>query len=60
MKTKEKWYNDRMLLTQLIIIPPIFFIGLYHTDKVSIPVKKIITISFLILLTLLIIYFLNQ
>jgi len=60
MSTKEKWYNDRMLLTQLIIIPPIFFYGLYYTDAIPVRHKKIITISFLILLTLVIVYFLNQ
>jgi len=60
MKTKEKWYDNEMLLWQLIVVPPIFFIGLYYNNKIPVSIKKIITISFLISLTLVIVYFLNQ
>ena len=49
MKTKNKWYNDKMLLMQLIIIPPIFFYGLYFTNTFPSYQKKIISISFLII-----------
>jgi len=57
MKTKEKWYNNGILLWNLIVVPPIFFIGLYYTDRVSVRHKKIITISFLISFTLIGVYF---
>jgi len=60
MKTKGKWYNNEMLLINLIVVPPIFFIGLYHNNTILVTIKKIITISFLISLTLVIVYFLNQ
>jgi len=59
MKTKEKWYNNEMLLCNLIVFPPIFFVGLYYTNIVSAHYKKIITLSFLISFTLIGVYFFN-
>ncbi|MGY0425783.1 MAG: hypothetical protein ACWIPI_03010 [Polaribacter sp.] len=49
METKNKWYNDKMLLMQLIIIPPIFFYGLYFTHTFPSYQKKIISISSLVI-----------
>lgn len=54
---KEKWYNDKMLLMQLIIIPPIFFHGLYHTSVISKEHKRIITVSFLFIIVAFVLYF---
>ena len=45
----DKWYNDSHLLTQLIIIPPIFFHGLYLSEVIPKQVKIIISVSFLVL-----------
>lgn len=49
---KDKWYNDSHLLTQLIIIPPIFFHGLYLSEVIPKRVKIIITVSFLVFVIL--------
>jgi len=57
MNKNNKWYNDKMLLMQLIIIPPIFFYGLYYTNTFPLRHKKIITISFLFILIFIAIYF---
>jgi len=36
---KEKWFNNKMLMIQLIILPPVFLYGLYYS-KVFKPLHK--------------------
>ncbi len=52
---KEKWYNNKVLMCQLIIVPPIFWYGLYYS-KVFKPLHKIIFYAaYLILIVVLLI-----
>lgn len=33
-KNEKRWYNDMVLLCQLLIIPPIFFYGLWKNENI--------------------------
>ncbi len=55
----KKWFNNKILMCQLIIIPPVFLYGLYYSRVFKPSHKKIfyityftVTILFFVVITL--------
>jgi len=54
---KEKWFNNKDLMCQLIIVPPIFIYGLYHSSVFKARDKKLIYLVYTVLTLFLLSYF---
>ncbi len=53
---EKRWYNDTVLLCQLLIIPPVFFYGLWKNENIRREYKILFGAGAIVVIVLLCLY----